>query len=195
MKNKMAILIAGFLLSLNLNAQTELSLNISNLLINEANFVLEKGVQENLSIGVFASYVYGLPPTDNIQFLNNNFYFGPEVRYYVSPKNGLDLFFIGLYLKEAIGTVNLNDNYYDYYGIPPTNSGTSMTYSKLAFGLNIGSKWITRNNITYGMNFGIGRNLYSSYSNEALRDYYFDQNTIAKYFDFRFGFNIGFRFK
>jgi hypothetical protein len=149
-----------------------------------------------LSIGGFISYVYDLPPTENRQFLNKNFYFGPEVKYYVSPKNGFDGFFIGFYLKQSFGTVSTNDNYYSSYGYYPTyNLQGSSAFSKLAFGLQIGSKWVARNNIIYGLNFGFGRNLYSQYDNEEFRDYYFNQNGLAENFDFRFGFNFGYRFK
>lgn len=196
MKKKTEWLFASLILATTAFSQTEVSLNISNLLINEANVTYEKSINDYFTIGAFASYVYDLPPTENNQFINRNFYFGPEVRYYVAPKNGFDRFFIGLYLKESIGTVSFNENYYYYYydnSSPPENK--SSAYSKLAFGINLGSKWVARNNIVYGLNFGIGRNLYSSFENEAMKEYYFNQSPAAENFDFRFGFTVGYRFK
>ncbi len=196
MRTKITTALAAIFIATNLSAQTELSLNISNLLINEANVTYEKGLNDYLSFGAFASFVYDLPPTDNNQFINKNFYFGPEIKYYVSPKKGFDRFYIGFYLKESIGTVSLNDNYYYYWDYPPIDvENQSSAYSKLAFGLNLGAKWVAENNIIYGLNFGVGRNLYTNYENEDFRDYYFDQRPAAEDFDFRIGFNIGYRFK
>lgn len=195
MKTKIITVIAAVFSAINVSAQTELSLNISNLLINEANVTYEKGLNDYLSVGAFASYVFDLPPTDGNEFINKNFYFGPEIRYYVSPKKGFDRFFIGFYLKESIGTVTINDDYYYWTEYPGQLENTTSAYSKLAFGLNLGSKWVAKNNIIYGLNFGIGRNLYTSYEHDDFKDYYFSQRPAAEDFDFRFGFSMGYRFK
>jgi hypothetical protein len=193
MIKKLSLFLFAALLSGKAIAQTELSLNVSNLLINEANVTLEKGLSDNFSLVGFASYVYGFPPTDNMEFINTNFYFGPEVRYYVSPVNGIDRFFIGVYLKEAIGNISQNDQYYYFYD-PSQFRNQSSSYSKLAFGLSLGAKWVTRSNVLFGLNMGFGRNIYTEFSNENFRDYYFNSNGFNEYYDFRIGFNLGYRF-
>jgi len=193
MLKKLSVILFAALLSGNAIAQNELSLNVSNLLINEANITVEHAFSDYVSLVGFASYVYGFPPTENMEFLNTNFYFGPEMRYYVSPLNGIDRFFIGVYLKQAFGNVSVNDEYNYYYG-PSEFSNQSSAYSKMAFGLNLGAKWVTQNNLLFGLNLGFGRNIYTQFNNENFKDYYFNSNGFNEFYDFRIGFNLGYRF-
>lgn len=189
MKN--ILLTGAVLLSMQILAQSELSLNVGNLLFKEFALSYEQGITDNLSISGFASYNYDLPPSDNIDFINRNINFGPELKYYVNPNKGIDGFFVGLYVKESIGTITVNNNYSELLA----NSSQAVSdFNRMAVGFQIGGKWVVQNNVLFGLNFGMGRNLYNAFSDQVVRDYYFNDNSLAENFDFKFGFSMGYRF-
>ncbi|RJE75167.1 hypothetical protein [Reichenbachiella sp. MSK19-1] len=171
-------------------AQTDVNLNIVNLLLFEASGSIDKGINENLSFGGFMGYYYGLPDLSTEDGYNNFFYIGPELKYYVLPKNGLDRFFVSVYAKYSNGEAKAAD--WDYYGNGALNQPVSK-YNKFAFGIGLGSKWVTKSNIIFGFFGGVDRNLVSNYDNQA----YLDQepgDTDDEHFGFKIGAHVGYRF-
>lgn len=175
-------------------AQTEVNVNIVNLLFFEASGGVEKGINENISVGGFAGYFYGLPNNPNNDFLpiaqnegeNKYFFIGPEVKYYIFPKGVLDRFFVGGYAKYSLGkAVSSQTN--------SNNQSISSSYNKAALGISIGVKWVTENNFIFGIFGGVDRNFVSQYENEEYLNY-LSGGTDGNYFNHRIGAHIGYRF-
>jgi len=187
-------------------AQQDLKFNISNVFIYEANISYEKSLNDFLTLGGFAGFAYGLPDNDEA---NKYVYLGPELRYYVAPKNGADQFFVGVYSRAVSGNalitfeesgLSLVNGWYDYY-----YQTERVNYFKLALGFTLGSKWVTKNGFVYGVFGGLGRNIIHAYDETSFEPHtkYFQLDTYSssirnendsKYWDFRIGFNVGWRF-
>ncbi|MCV9385688.1 hypothetical protein [Reichenbachiella ulvae] len=172
-------------------AQTDVHLNIVNLLFFEASGSIEKGLNKNISVGGFAGYFYGLPHgAEGPFFLSNNggenkyFHIGPEVKFYVYPDGSLNRFFVGAYARYTNGKATSPDNY---------GGEISSRYNKGSMGLSLGSKWVTKSNIIFGFFGGIDRNFVSNYNNER----YLGTSPADgddEYFGYRIGAHIGYRF-
>lgn len=208
MKNiKSALLVVFTCLSIAGFAQHEVKLNVPNALLYEFNVSYEYGLRDNLSLGAFTGYVYGFPDQSND---TRFFYLGPEVRYYVSERNGLDRFYFGFYSRLKTGYTQarfnesgFNSNTGEYLNF---SQSEQQDYFKVAVGFTIGGKWITRDGFVFGVFGGIGRNLIANYDETAFvshadqfdpNDYYTDTYTAdidSPYWDFRVGFNLGWRF-
>jgi hypothetical protein len=186
-------------------AQQDVKVNISNVFLYEFNVNYEYLLNEYATVGGFGGYVYDFPGVDNP---NQYWYLGPEFRYYVSPKNGADQFFIGLYSRIKSGKTyvdfyesGMSTNGFDYLNFYQNDQ---VNYTKLGIGFTCGGKWIAKNGFVYGVFGGIGRNLFANYDESSFvshRDQ-FDPNSYytstdnyndSKYWDFRIGFNVGWR--
>ena len=187
-------------------AQSDVQINLSNLLIYETELSYEKVLSDYVTFGGMVGYVYDFP---GISYPVNYFYIGPEFRYYVAPKYGADRFFVGAYMryKDGYHTAVFEENgqtpngewkYYDQMA--------KFEYSKLAVGFTIGSKWMAKTGFLYGGYIGVGRILYSDYSPqsdvtshedeftpETYYSYTYSYSNDSEYWDFRVGFMIGYR--
>lgn len=203
---KKKLLILCFTASFSMFAQQDLQINISNIFIYEANVSYDYALNDFVSVGAFGGYAYGLP--DN-QTANKYLYLGPEVRFYVSPKNGADRFYVGFYSRASSGNAQVSfeesgfsiiDGYYT------TNyQSDRVDYFKLAMGFTLGSKWVTESGFTFGVFGGLGRNLIHNYDETSFNSHpglfqpgtystSISNNNDSKYWDFRIGFNVGWRF-
>jgi hypothetical protein len=195
------------LFNIRVAAQQEVYLNVSNALLYEFNMGYEHGLSDYVSIVGFGGYVYGFPDqSQETKF----WYLGPEVRYYASPKNGADRFYFGFYMRAKSGFAETE--FYEGGEDPQTGyyessySYQNQDYFKLAVGFTVGAKWITRNNLTYGLFAGFGRNLIADYDETNFQgnpdDYtpgsyysgYYRSDLDSEYWDLRVGFNLGWRF-
>jgi hypothetical protein len=205
-KLQLLTLVLASALSFSMHAQHDVKINITNVFLYEANINYEYILNDYATIGGLGGYVYDFP---DVSDPNKYWYVGPEFRYYVSPKNGADRFFIGLYSRFKSGSayVNFNESglasdgsqYLYYYQEDKTD------YTKLAIGFTLGGKWINRNGLVYGVFGGVGRNLFASYDESSFDSHeseydpnsYFtstSSNRDNRYWDFRIGFNVGWRF-
>ncbi|PIB35843.1 hypothetical protein BFP72_10785 [Reichenbachiella sp. 5M10] len=171
-------------------AQTDVNLNVVNILLFDASGSIEKGINDNISFGGFTGYFYGMPDLADEDGYNKYFYIGPELKYYVYPKGKLDRFFVGLYAKYSNGEAKASN--WDYYSNTPAEQPVSH-YNKFAFGISMGSKWVTKNNIIFGFFGGLDRNLVSNYENKDYLNYDTGSSDHEN-FGFRIGVHIGYRF-
>ncbi len=205
MKRLKLLVIAAFL-TLSGFAQHDIKLNITNVFLYEFNVNYEYLLNEYATLGGFGGYAYGFP---GVEEPNKYFYVGPEFRYYVSPKNGADRFFIGLYSRVKVGSSYLTQTengtpINDPFGYLSYYQTEEVDYFKLGLGVSLGGKWVTKTGFVYGVFGGIGRNVVSNYDETAFvnhesefnpdsyyKDTYSDYDT--QYWDFRIGFNVGWR--
>ncbi|WP_333694078.1 hypothetical protein [Flavobacterium sp.] len=129
----------------------------------------ERLLNEESGIGISA----GISMVNDIEV---KFALTPYYRFYFGKKPAAGFF------AEGFGMLNQVDDYvYD-------NSGTTYfesrkTITDFAFGIGVGSKWISKRGVIFEINAGIGRNLFSEYNDN--RDYEF----IG-----RGGITVGYRF-
>jgi len=103
-----------------------------------------------------------------------NFAITPYYRFYFGKKPAAGFF------AEGFGMLNQYDDIiYDVNNI----NEQGKTITDFAFGIGVGSKWISRRGVTFEINLGFGRNLFSEYNKD--RNYEFVP---------RGGITIGYRF-
>ncbi|PIB35844.1 hypothetical protein BFP72_10790 [Reichenbachiella sp. 5M10] len=200
MKKSLLVLLLS-LCALGTRAQVDAQFNFVNLMLFEASGSVEAALNDNVSFGGFTGYHYGLPNgideihpgIDNQGGENEFFYIGPELKYYVYPKDKIDRFYLGVYARYSVGkATSADDGTYDINGNWISRTYSS-TYNKVAFGISLGSKWVTRNNIVFGVSGGIDRNLLAIYADEEYLDHT-PGGSDDENFGFRLGLSIGYRF-
>lgn len=205
-----AVLCLTWLAHLSAQAQQDFQINLSNLILYEAAASHEIALNKNTTVSAFGGYVYGFPGQEDHRY----YYLGPEIKFYPFPTTkGADLFFIGIYGRYKSGYTETE--FYEY-GDLLTNSGFTDQYQtqdvdfqKFAFGFDIGIKWITDSNIVFSFNTSLGRNAYYNYDYDVFEagsienlvtpssyesDYSSTSGLDSKYWDFRIGLNVGYRF-
>ncbi|UXP31901.1 hypothetical protein N6H18_16265 [Reichenbachiella agarivorans] len=199
MKNLFLLTILG-LLALKSQAQVDAQLNIVNFMLFEASGSVEKAINNRVSIGGFAGYYYGLPEdnSDILPVFNGNggenkyFYVGPEIKFYVLPKDKIDRFYIGAYARYLGGKATSPDTE-EYINGNYVPIEVSSTYNKVAFGFSIGSKWVLPSNIMFGVHGGLDRNIVSIYENNDYLDHTLGGDDNEN-FGYRIGISLGYRF-
>lgn len=129
----------------------------------------EQLLNDESGLGISASV--GLLEESDLKFAITPYY-----RFYFGKKPAAGFF------AEGFGMLNQVDDYiYNYDGGIYNESYKTIT--DFAFGIGVGSKWISRRGVIFEINAGFGRNLFSEYNDD--RDYQF----IG-----RGGISVGYRF-
>lgn len=87
-----------------------------------------------------------------------------NVRYYFSPKYGLDRFYTGLYMRPHTTLVKDQINNFFFPTFPPTGISNSPTFeysrdSGVGIGFLLGKKFVRKSNYFIDFNIGLGRNI------------------------------------
>lgn len=154
----------------------EFKINALYLIAGAFDVGYERVLNEESAIGVSIF----LPITDDF---NTKFMLTPYYRYYFGQKPATGFFL------EGFGSLNNVDDEIYVYTPNPDPAFYDYSYKQInvtdfAFGLGLGGKWISKRGVTFEINAGLGRNLFSEYNNED-RDYEF----IG-----RGGISVGYRF-
>ena len=154
----------------------EFKINTILLIAGAIDVGYERVLNEESAIGVSVF----IPITDEI---NTKFMLTPYYRYYFGQKPAS-----GFYL-EGFGSLNsVEDEIYVYTpNFDPAFSDyqyKQINVTDFAFGIGLGGKWISKKGVTFEINAGFGRNLFSEY-NKDDRNYEF----IG-----RGGISVGYRF-
>ena len=136
----------------------------------------EKIINEESSFGITAGASF-----DKTQ-LNYNYSIEPFYRYYFGNKPAAGFFL------EGYGSLNsrdyYNNNFNNQFLFPTTNVVTATNFG---VGIGLGGKFITRNNIVFEINVGLGRNL-------TKNNFYENGNGFAPTLNGRGGISVGYRF-
>ena len=121
-----------------------------------------------------------VPITDNF---DTKFMMTPYYRYYFGAKPAAGFFMEGFGCLNSMDdtiTVSETANSVSFY------STKNKTITDFAFGIGLGGKWVSKKGVTFELNLGVGRNLFSKYnSNDYDRSY----EVIG-----RVGATVGYRF-
>ena len=149
--------------------RNEIKGNALMLVLGNFEATYERLLNEESGLGISAS----ISLVDDIDV---NFAITPYYRFYFGKKPAAGFF------AEGFGMLNQVEDYiYNYDG--GTYNESYKTITDFAFGIGVGSKWISKRGVIFEINAGIGRNLFSEYNDE--RDYEF----IG-----RGGITVGYRF-
>lgn len=142
----------------------ELKVNTFNLIVfKTVDFSYEYLINSESSVGV--TLLFNLQDDNNDNpFYYERFAFTPYYRHYFSRKYALGFFL------EAFGMYNYQEDYYDYYYDFRNRAYIDMSDLKsnnIAFGISVGSKFISRKGFLFEFYGGAGRNIYSSNEDNA----------------------------
>lgn len=149
--------------------RNEIKGNALMLVLGSFQATYERLLNEESGVGISATVAL-------VDDVDMNFSVTPYYRFYFGKKPAAGFF------AEGFGMLNQVDDY--IYGDEGNNFNDSYkTITDFAFGIGVGSKWISRRGVIFEINAGVGRNLFSEYNGD--RDYEFVP---------RGGITIGYRF-
>ncbi len=156
-----------------IQAQIDLKVNVGSLIFGGYGLNGEFGLNENNSVSLGAVYAFNDFGSDTFKY--KNFRVIPEYRYYFSPRQGVDRFFVGAYGKVAFLTAE--------------NDGREQeSATRIALGIMAGHKWVTDGGFVFELNAGVGRGSLVGADSEVEEIY----NAFAN-IDARLGIIVGYR--
>lgn len=176
-----------FICQLSAKSQNDVSTNFLYYIFEAYSASYQHGLSDESSLGGSFTYV----DSDKL----TGFRIMPEYRFYFDTKHGNDGFFVGPYLNFS--RMKRNDVQYTVNGITSTQN-FKVIEKQMGLSLNLGRKWVTSKGFFFSVNGGIGRFLINEASFEdSSASLYLDEPTVPKQreIDYRFGLNLGWRFK
>ena len=159
--------------------------NVGSAITGGVNVAVEFPLQENM--GLSAGFAYSANPfgldindDDGNEIKFRNVRFIPEYRYYFSPREGLDRFYVGLYGKFGQLTIKEED-------------GDELDATRIAAGLLVGHKWVSRGGFIFELNGGFGRGGTVGKGGDDDREFEEAYGVLSRY-DLRLGLIVGYRF-
>ncbi len=172
------ILVLFLLLSTHITAQSvDLKLNVGGLLTLSPGGTLELGIAQQHSAGLSVHYAWNDFGIEEFDYRNTRVI--GDYRYYVSPREGADRFFVGGYGK--FGNLVITEE----------ETGNQTALNRVAIGLTAGHKWVYGSGFVLDLFGGFGK----AFLNGETGNEIFDRAiTAISLFDVRVGIGVGWRF-
>ncbi len=155
----------------NVQRTNEIKLNALFLILGGFEVGYEYLLNDESGLGVSVFLPISDDASDTIKY-----YVSPYYRFYFGNK------YAGGFFVEGFGMLNNAERYYEKFNSNDEYMGSGYKFvTDFALGIGVGGKWVSKRNVTFELNFGIGRNLFNS------NDY--DESIIGKG-----GFTLGYRF-
>lgn len=158
--------------------QNELKGNALFLVMGFPEFTYERILNDESGVGITVGFALD-------KDFETKFTLSPYYRFYLGKKPAAGFF------VEGFGMLNsLKIDDYTYYESDYSTGATYYTYKKgksytdVAVGFGVGSKWVTKKGFLFEISAGLGRNLINSDTND-----YFDHTFVGKG-----GLTVGYRF-
>lgn len=155
---KLLTLPLALLFVISLNAQIDVKINPIALLYASFDVAAEFGISESFGVDVAPILNFGTQNYNSDEFKYTRFGIVANPRYYVSPKNGVDRFYVGAYAKFLTGKAKFEDV-------------TGWSNTRLAIGANLGYKVVADSGFVFDIGFGVGRAFVNNYEGEDLVDF------------------------
>jgi hypothetical protein len=154
--------------------KNEYKINALELIAGAFDVGYEHVLNEESALGVSLF----LPISDGF---DTKFMLTPYYRYYFGAKPASGFF------MEGFGCLNaMEDEITSYNSTTGFYSFSNKTITDFAFGIGLGGKWISKKGVTFELNLGVGRNLFSKYNDNNYDRMY---EVIG-----RGGISVGYRF-
>ncbi|MFN4079358.1 MAG: DUF3575 domain-containing protein [Saprospiraceae bacterium] len=134
-------------------AQTEIKINPVGLLFQDYSISAEFGVNPNFGIEPVVGF-WNPNLSDNASY--RAFRTRLIGKYYFNPDKGIDKFNVGGYLNFVNGRLS--------------DGSESSNATRIALGLYMGQKWVSKGNFVFELGLGLGRNLLYTVADTDLRD-------------------------
>ncbi len=162
-------------IGVNASAQHDIKMDFFGFVIEQYGIQYEKVLNDEMGVGAdinYHNYTIGGGFGDDLEF--SGFNIVPEFRFYFSPEDGADGFYVGPYLKYKRATSN-GFNFYDSEGIYRKGDKTT---TGLAFGVGVGKKWVADAGFIFETYFGLGRYIVENdtYDSSAQEAYWKDND-------------------
>ncbi len=164
------------MLSSTLSAQLEAKVNPLGLLFGNYSVLVEKGISDNFGLEGQIGFVSRDNDLAGFDWNYNAFNVGAFGKYYLSPREGWDRFYVGGYLRFNTGKWELDDG------------DDSSSSTRLSLGLLLGQKWVSDGGFVFEVGAGAGRAFVNSIDDEDLDGLLFDLDIILR-------LAVGYRFQ
>ncbi len=169
--------------SFSLSAQIDAKLNAGSALFGGLGLAADFALNDNSSLSAGLGYASTKANVvlggDDSEFKYTRFRIIPEYRYYFSPQDGADGFFVGGYGKLSFVNASNGDSAED----------DKATVG--ALGILFGNKWVSDGGFVFELNGGLGRNAVLGSSDDGDVDTLFSS---VLGIDVRLGIIVGWRF-
>ncbi|MEM0994303.1 MAG: DUF3575 domain-containing protein [Bacteroidota bacterium] len=171
-------------------AQIDVRTNPINAIFGNPDISAEFSAAPQFGVEIVANPILGgvlnfsLP--DDIDYRRRGFKGFIAGKYYFNEEKGMDNLSVGLYLKGK---------YVNYSAKQDGQSSENAAQNKVALGVLVGQKWVSDNNITFGVDLGIGRSLINRINLEDEESATVDFASVPFFnFDGILRVSIGYRF-
>ena len=138
-------------------AQVDVRINPINAIFGSPDVSVEAAVAPQFGIeGTFGANFGGFN-LESVDFRRRGFKGFVAGKYYFNENKGNDNLSVGLYVKGK---------HVDFTAKTDEQANENFNRNKLAIGLIVGQKWVSDNNIVFGIDAGVGRNIMNRFNYE-----------------------------
>lgn len=178
-------------------AQHDIDINAAGIFYKNFGIDYEYVINDQIGAGLsftYAQNTLGMSIPSGVDF--SAFEIVPEFKFYPTPSQGADKFFVSAYLKyksakweDMSYLINKEEAFYD------------MTYSGTAMGFQLGYKMLFRSSFYLEASVGMGRYLFTNWDDTGDKKYKLSDDENNDYndnfmfnWDLRFALGLGYRF-
>ena len=152
---KLLTLVAAVMAFATVFGQTEVKINPVGALFSSPDVSVEFAVSEAIGIEPYIGANWNKITVNDVAYKSTGVGYGLNGKYYFGPDKGIDKFYAGLYLRGGSSKFKSD------------SSSSNFNRDRLSLGLSLGYKWVSSKNIVFEIGAGLGRKLYSKYSNTS----------------------------
>ncbi|MEM8527246.1 MAG: DUF3575 domain-containing protein [Bacteroidota bacterium] len=178
------ILLLGLFASTATFAQVDVKINPIGTIFGNPNLSVEFAASQKFGVEATVGPNFGSIGIDDTRVNRRGFTGNLIGKYYLNEDVGTDNLSIGLYLKGRNINFTAEDNEED-----------KASRNKIALGFAVGQKWVSKNNIIFSIDGGVGRNIINRFEYDNEEENSFNLNNIPLInIDLFFRLSVGYRF-
>lgn len=148
----------GFLFSSFIaQAQIDAKINPIGTLFGSPDLSVEFAASDRFGIETSAGINFGGLDFSEIGFERRGYRGFVAGKYYINPKKGMDNLSVGAYLKGK---------HVDFNAKAADEANEDFNRNKIAIGFIVSQKWVSDNNLVFGIDAGLGRNVLNRFNAE-----------------------------
>ena len=136
-------------------AQVDLKINPIGTIFGSPDLSAEFAASDKIGVELVAGPVANSFNLTDVDFKRRGFTGYVAGKYYINPNRGMDNLSIGLYAKTRL--INYNAEVEE-------EADQNFQRTKIALGFLVSQKWVSDNNLVFGLDAGLGRTITNRYS-------------------------------